>query len=229
MRLRRSVKPGPLPRMWSSTARASKSGWSRLIPRWPSTMWTCSPGCPTRRTRGRADRATRGRGDGLPPARLPGLELRPDQGVQGLRLEVAHGDQERVVGREVARVVGLDVVERQPGDLARRAARVAGVGVVAVDEPAEDQVGAEGRVVAVALQLGHDPTLGPGERLGGEGGPQRHVGQQLDGQGQVLGADAERDARRRRRRACRRRPRSPRPAPRPSAVCVPSSRSLPVR
>ena len=39
-------------------------------------------------------------------------------------------------------------------DVARRAARVAAQRMVAVDQPAEDQVGAEGRVFEVALQLG---------------------------------------------------------------------------
>ena len=76
--------------------------------------------------------------------------------------------------------------------LARRAAGVAGVGVVAVDQAAEQQVGAEGRVVAVALQLGDDPAPRPGEGVGREGGPADHVGQELQGQRQVLGADAER-------------------------------------
>ena len=76
------------------------------------------------------------------------------------------------------------------------APRVAGVGVVAVNQAAEDQVGAEGRVVAVALQLGRDPPLGPGQRLGRERGAADHVGQHLERQRQVLGADPHRGPRR---------------------------------
>ena len=178
-------------------------------------MWTCSPGCATRRTRGRRRRTGRGRGAAARPL---GCQVRKwvlTRLSKPPGLEVAHGDEEGVVGGEVPRVVCLDVVERQPVQVADRASRVAGVGMIAVDQVAEEQVGAEGRVVAVALQLGGDPAAGPGERLGREGGPADHVGQDLQGQRQVLGADPERGARSSRRRACRRRPRSPRPGPRP--------------
>ena len=158
-------------------------------------MWTCSPGCATRRTRGRARRTGRGNGAAARPRRLPRPEVGLDQAPEPPRCRSRRPRRgRRCRGRSSRAWCAWTSSSVSRFDVADRAPRVAGVGMIAVDQVAEEQVGAEGRVVAVALELGGDPAARPGECLGGEGGPPDHVGEDLQGQRQVLGADPERGA-----------------------------------
>ena len=108
-----------------------------------------------------------------------------------------------------------DVGLGQLRDVPRAPPWVPGVGMIAVDEPPEQEIGAEGRVVAVGLEFGGGLPPRPGQGLGGEGRADDQVGQPLDGRS--AGPRRGPAARRRwsRLRACRRRPRWPRPARRP--------------
>ena len=141
---------------------------------------------------GRTGPAGDGRGRLAEPR--PPAESGLHQGLQLPRVEVADGHEEGLVGPEVAAVVVDDVVAGQPGDLPGGPPGVAGIGVVAVDEPAEEEVGAKGGVVAVGLEFGGDLAAGPGEGIGREGRADGQVGQPLDGHRQVLGPDPERGA-----------------------------------
>ena len=80
----------------------------------------------------------------------------------------------------------------QPVEASHAAARIARQGMRSINQGAEAQLGAEGRVFQVAAQLGGDSSRHPAECLRGEGRPKDHVGEQLERQGQVLAADAQR-------------------------------------
>ena len=89
-------------------------------------------------------------------------------------------------------VVGDDVVSGEQADLARSAARVSTQRMCPVDEPAKEQVGEIGRIFQVGFQVGDDPLLGPVDGIGGKDRPAHQPGQQLQRQGKVLGANAQR-------------------------------------
>ena len=144
-------------------------------------------------------------------------------------VEIADGHEERSGRGRSGGVVRDDVVARQQPDIAQAAPRVSAQRVSAVDEPAEEQVGAEGRVFAVGSAARPRSAAWPSRRLRRErpaGEPGRP---ELDtpGQGPRRGPAAR--CRPGRRPASRPRPRSPRPAPCAERFWVPSSSSRPVR
>ena len=201
------------------------------MPRWPSKMWTWSLGCWMRRTRGRPGRGTGGNGGRADACARPVRRTLARPGGP------AGGDRNRrpppgssPSGTKCRRWCSTTSCRVEPGQVAAAAPRVPAHRVRAVDQSAEAQLGAEGRVVEVAPQLDRHPMLqvraiaSVRERWAPD-----HVGQQVERQRQVLGADADRARRSPRPRASRRRPRWPVRSPSASRDVVPSSSSRPVR
>src|SRR5262249_24116546 len=106
---------------------------------------------PEPRSTGPGNRGDRGEG---PTTGGPSAEGFPDQPGQPAGIEVAGGDHDGALRREVAAVMLLDIRARQPGNLARGAPGIPAHRMGAVDQPPEAQLRTEGRIIQIAPDLG---------------------------------------------------------------------------